>query len=94
MTQKTWFDAFFQALTSSPEFKSVMEKDYKKDFWKRIDSMKTWVSKATSSLKEARKNLKKSQNETREAGSIYEQLNNQFSSPEAMQAAEKYTWLS
>lgn len=94
MTQKTWFDAFFQALTSSPEFKLVMEKDYKKDFWKWIDSMKSWVSKATSSLKKAHKNLKKSQNETIETDSIYNQLNNQFSSPEAMQAAEKYTWSS
>jgi len=32
MTQKdTWFDAFFQAVTTSPEFKKVATKDWSWD---------------------------------------------------------------
>lgn len=56
MTQKdTGFDAFFQTLTSSPEFRSAMNKDWK---WDSIDllekslvEMQEWVEKASSMMK-------------------------------------------
>lgn len=37
MTNPTWFDAFFNALTSSPEFKAWMEKDWAWDSKKMMD---------------------------------------------------------
>jgi len=46
MPKDTWFDAFFQAVTRSPEFKWVMEKDWKGDFWKALKDMETNISKA------------------------------------------------
>lgn len=51
----TGFDAFFQTLTSSPEFQSAMSKDWK---WDSIDlleksliEMQEWVEKASSMMK-------------------------------------------
>lgn len=47
MTQKdTWFDAFFQAVTTSPEFKWAMEKDWKGDMSKALKEMEENVTKA------------------------------------------------
>lgn len=46
MTQSTWFDAFFQAVTTSPEFKWVVEKDWKGDFSKALKDMEANISKA------------------------------------------------
>lgn len=92
MTQQTWFDAFFQALTSSPEFKTVMNTDYKKKAWEWIDSMKTWIQKASKSLKDSTKKLKESQELAPQASSLFDQLNGQFNTSEAREAAEKYKW--
>ena len=45
-TQDTWFDAFFQAVTTSPEFKKVVTKDWKWDLWKTLKDMEQSVAKA------------------------------------------------
>ncbi len=42
----TGFNAFFDAVTSTPEFKSVMEKDWKGDFGKALKDMEKNVAKA------------------------------------------------
>ena len=44
--KKTWFDAFFKAVTTSPEFKSIAEKDWKWDFSKALKDMEKNVAKA------------------------------------------------
>jgi len=47
MTQKdTWFDAFFNAVTGSKEFKRVVEKDWKWDLWDALKQMEASVAKA------------------------------------------------
>ena len=43
-----WFDAFFRAVTSSPEFKSVVEKDWVWDMKKWFDKMWDEIKKATT----------------------------------------------
>ncbi len=53
MTQKDpWFDAFFQAVTSSPEFKGAITKDWKWESKELLEDslkqMEAWVSKASS----------------------------------------------
>lgn len=47
MTKDTWFDAFFRAVTSSPEFKTAAEKDYIWDFKKWLDEMEQNLKNAT-----------------------------------------------
>lgn len=47
MSKDTWFDAFFRAVTSSPEFKTVVEKDWKWDFKKGLDDMEKNIKEAT-----------------------------------------------
>ncbi len=44
--QSTWFDAFFDAVTSAPEFKAVVENDWGADMDKAIKKMESAVSKA------------------------------------------------
>lgn len=44
----TWFDAFFNAVTSSPEFKGVVEKDWAWDFQKGLKDMEKEIKKASS----------------------------------------------
>jgi len=47
MTKKdTWFDAFFDAVTTSNEFKKVVEKDWKWDLWDALKKMEASVAKA------------------------------------------------
>lgn len=92
MTQKTWFDAFFQALTSSPEFKTVMTTDYKQKAWEGIETMKTGIKKASKSLKDSAKKLKESQETVPQASSIFDQFNAQFDTPEAREIWESYKW--
>lgn len=48
MTQKkdTGFDAFFQAVTTTPEFKKVVEKDWSGDIWKSLKEMEKNIAKA------------------------------------------------
>lgn len=47
MTHKdTWFDAFFQAVTTTPEFKKVVEKDWKWDLSHALKKMEASVAKA------------------------------------------------
>lgn len=51
----TWFDAFFNAVTNSPEFKWVVEKDWAWDFKKGLENMEEEIKKAseiTSSFKD------------------------------------------
>jgi len=87
-SNNTWFDAFFQALTSSPEFKSVMTTDYKKEVC-------DWISKMTKSIKKdldkKTDELKVQEIKTTKAWSLFEQLNWQFTSPEVIEAGQKYT---
>lgn len=45
-TTETWFDAFFDAVTSSKEFKRVVEKDWKWDLWYALKKMEASVAKA------------------------------------------------
>ncbi len=51
----TGFDAFFQTLTSSPEFRSAMSKDWKGDsidfLEKSLTEMQEWVEKASTMMK-------------------------------------------
>lgn len=56
MSQKdTWFDAFFQAITTSPEFKAAVTKDWKWDSIESIENslkeMESWVEKASALMK-------------------------------------------
>lgn len=47
MPQKdTGFDAFFQAVTTTPEFKKVVKKDWKGDFGKALKDMEANIAKA------------------------------------------------
>ena len=47
MTKKyTWFDAFFDSVTTTPEFKRVMEKDWKWDLWSALKQMESSIAKA------------------------------------------------
>jgi len=47
MTPKdTWFDAFFDAVTKSPEFKKVATKDWSWDIWKSLKDMEASIAKA------------------------------------------------
>ena len=51
MTQNdTWFDAFFTAVTSSPEFKGAVEKDWAWDFKKGLKKMEKDISKASDMM--------------------------------------------
>ena len=43
----TWFDAFFDAVTSSPEFKWVVEKDWAGDFRTGLKNMEEDIKKAS-----------------------------------------------
>lgn len=47
MTKPTWFDAFFDAVTSSNEFKTVVEKDYMWDFKEWLKNMEAEIKKAS-----------------------------------------------
>lgn len=53
--KNTGFDAFFQTLTSSPEFRSAMNKDWKGDgidlLEKSLTEMQEWVEKTSSMMK-------------------------------------------
>jgi hypothetical protein len=42
----TWFDAFFDSVTTTPEFKRVMEKDWKWDLWSALKQMESSIAKA------------------------------------------------
>jgi len=47
MTQKdAWFDAFFEAVTTTPEFKKVVQKDWSWDFSETLKKMEASVAKA------------------------------------------------
>lgn len=52
---QTGFDAFFQAITTSPEFKSAVTKDWKWDSMEALEeslrSMQSWVDKAADVMK-------------------------------------------
>lgn len=53
--QNTGFDAFFQAITTSPEFKSAVTKDWKWDWMDALEKslldMQSWVDKASELMK-------------------------------------------
>lgn len=51
MTKQTWFDAFFDAVTSSKEFKWVVEKNWAWDFKKWLESMEKEIKKASEITK-------------------------------------------
>lgn len=55
-TDQTWFDAFFQAITTSPEFKSAVTKDWKWDSMDALEAslkqMESWVAKAADVMKD------------------------------------------
>ncbi len=77
MTTKkdTWFDAFFDAITQSPEFKTAMTKDWKKDSIEYLDntieSMQKWVENAEKIMSEFNKNF--ATPEAIETGSKYQE---------------------
>ena len=53
---ETWFDAFFKAVTSSPEMKKVASKDWWEEFEKWLKNMEKEIKKAsqmTASLKDS-----------------------------------------
>jgi len=47
MPNDTWFDAFFKAITSSPEFKTAVDKDWKWDLQKWLKDMERNIKKAS-----------------------------------------------
>lgn len=55
MPQDTGFNAFFQAITTSPEFKSAVTKDWKWDSMDALEKslldMQSWVAKASDIMK-------------------------------------------
>jgi SpoVK/Ycf46/Vps4 family AAA+-type ATPase len=54
ISKDPWFDAFFQAVTSSPEFKWAMTKDWKWDSKELLETslkeMEEWVTKASEMM--------------------------------------------
>ena len=42
----TWFDKFFESVTSSPDFQNILQKDWKWDFGKALKDMEQSVAKA------------------------------------------------
>jgi transitional endoplasmic reticulum ATPase len=54
MTQDTWFDAFFRAVTSSPEFKKAVDKDYVWDFKESFKNVSEKLKKVASEKEEER----------------------------------------
>lgn len=72
----TWFNAFFRAVTSSPEFKWVVEKDWKWDFKKWLKEMEQNIKKATEM-----NDVFQNEFDTPEAREIWESYSsNQYSS--------------
>lgn len=47
MTKQTWFDAFFNAVTRSPEFKTAMTKDWSWDLSKSLKKMEGKLAKTS-----------------------------------------------
>ena len=47
MTKQTWFDAFFDAVSSSKELKNIVEKDWAWDFKKSLKDMEKEIKKAS-----------------------------------------------
>lgn len=45
-TKDTWFDAFFQAMTQSPDFQRAQDNSWKNDFWKALKDMEKNIAKA------------------------------------------------
>jgi len=70
--QNTWFDAFFDAVTSSGEFKSVVKNDWWNDFEKAIKKMETAVDKAWALPKKLQETF-----DTTEAKKAWEYLTRQ-----------------
>lgn len=68
-TKDTWFDAFFRAVTSSEEFKQIVDKDYIWDIKKGIKQMEADIKKASSFHKELQSSFDTP--EAREIGSSY-----------------------
>lgn len=48
MSKDTWFDAFFRAVTSSPEFKYILEKDRKRDLWNSLKGIEDSIKSAST----------------------------------------------
>lgn len=93
----TWFDAFFQALTTSPEFKAVMETDFKKEFWEWIDSMKQKATQTANELKNIQEKFKKEEETYDNVENVFEDLNNSFqveNKKEEIQKDDKKAWWS
>ncbi len=67
MTQNTWFDAFFRAVTSSKEFKTAVEKDYAWDLKKWLKNMEKEIKKASEITSTFKKHF-----DTKEANEIWE----------------------
>lgn len=61
MSQQTWFDAFFKAVTTSPEFKWAMTKDWSWDMIKSLQEMESKLEKtsdlATKKMSEIKDNF-------------------------------------
>lgn len=92
MSKQTWFDVFFNTLTSSKEFKAVMTHDYKWDLEKMEENMKETLNSWKEYINDMNEKLKKSNEETAKANSIFEQLNSSFATPEALEHWQKSTW--
>jgi len=94
MPKKTWFDAFFNTLTSSTEFRATMTHDYKGDFDKMQENMQNTLDSSKEYLSDMTEKLKKDEEENAKANSLFEQLNSSFTTPEALEAGSNYGWWS
>lgn len=92
MPQNKWFDAFFEALTSSPEYKSVMReksKTPKKEL--SLEDIANDMSKINSDLEKTTKELNKTFDNQDKASDIYKSLWESLSSSESKKAWESLT---
>ena len=65
----TWFDAFFQAVTSSQEFKAVVENDWGEDMEKAIKKMDSAIEKASTIPQKLKKQF-----DTKEAKEVWQSM--------------------
>lgn len=79
MTQKTGFDAFFNAVTRSPEFRSAATKDWRGDMEKLFEKSAQELERASSEA------------ESR-AGNAYDELRERFDTREAREAGTSATF--
>lgn len=84
-----WFDAFFQAVTSSPEFKSAVTKDWKWDSKELLENslqeMQTWVAKANEMMQSFQETFGKADDFTKKEENSERRTGEENKTPPAIQ---------